>query len=125
MNISHVILMVLLIDFLWLTLNRTRYDTLVKNVQGVSVRMNYVGAILSYLCVIGLLIFYAFPLAREKSGNKVVTSIMIGGFLGMLSYGIFNATNIAIFEKYDWSIALLDTLWGSVLFTIATLLYLL
>jgi uncharacterized membrane protein len=38
---------------------------------------------------------------------------------GLCVYGVYEFTNVAVFERYDWKFAAADTLWGGVLFVIA------
>ena len=40
--------------------------------------------------------------------------------LGFCVYGIYEFTNIAIFKNYKWIAAIVDTLWGGILFYTAT-----
>ena len=43
--------------------------------------------------------------------------------LGFTIYGIFDATNLAIFKGWKPELALIDTLWGGVLFYTLTVIY--
>ena len=124
------IIVVLLVDYVWLTLNKSRYNFLVKKVQGTNLQINIVGAVLSYICVILTLFFFAIPKVKEQTlRNKslkhlFIQSIIWGGGLGFLIYGVFNFTNIAIFKNYDVKVAAMDTLWGFTLYTLATFFFL-
>jgi uncharacterized membrane protein len=42
--------------------------------------------------------------------------------LGFCTYGIFDFTNLAIFKNYNFKTAIIDTLWGAILFFLVTLL---
>ena len=42
--------------------------------------------------------------------------------LGFCTYGIFDFTNLAIFKNYYFKTAIIDTLWGAILFFIVTFL---
>jgi uncharacterized membrane protein len=37
--------------------------------------------------------------------------------LGLTTYGIFDLTNKAIFEKYGWDIVFIDMIWGAILYS--------
>ena len=124
-----LIVFVMIIDYIWLTLNKHRYNMLVTTIQGKSIQINTVGAILSYVCVILTLIFFAIPKVEQQSStnkhplNLFFNSLVWGGGLGFLIYGVFNFTNIAIFKNYNIKIAALDTLWGTILYTIACFVF--
>ena len=120
------IILILFFDSIWLYINANSYKNLVMNVQGSSLEINPIGAILSYLCVIIAIFGYIIPIVKEKNkkdNNLLYLSIVYGGGLGLLMYGIFNTTNIGIFKNYDYLTALKDTLWGIFLFTIITYLF--
>ena len=40
--------------------------------------------------------------------------------LGVLIYGVFDTTNYALFKKWDWKLAVMDSLWGGVLYGLTT-----
>jgi uncharacterized membrane protein len=40
--------------------------------------------------------------------------------LGFCTYGIFDFTNLAIFKNYNFKTAIIDTLWGAILFFVVT-----
>ena len=42
--------------------------------------------------------------------------------LGFCIYGIFDYTNLAIFKNYKLKTALQDQIWGSILFTLVTII---
>lgn len=119
MIIEIIILFVL--DALWITLQKKRYDNLIKAVQKTKLSVNMIGAVVAYiLMVIGLLTF-VIPNVN-KSENKVIASLKYGGLYGLTVYGIFNATNVAIFKNYNPMTAIIDTLWGTTLFILVPLI---
>jgi uncharacterized membrane protein len=42
------------------------------------------------------------------------------GLLGLVIYGTFDFTNYAILKNYDIAIAIMDTMWGAILFATTT-----
>ena len=40
--------------------------------------------------------------------------------LGFIIYGVFDATNLALFKKWDIRLAISDAIWGGVLFALTT-----
>ena len=88
--------------------------TFQKNVQLIQktpIELNVYGALLSYICVIGIL--YYFIISQNK---PVFDAFLLGIFL----YGTFDMTNLAMFTKYEWKTAIIDTLWGGTLFAFTT-----
>jgi uncharacterized membrane protein len=79
----------------------------VELIQNSPLKANVYGAILSYVCVIGVLNYFIIM------QNKTPVDAFI---LGIFLYGVFDMTNITMFTKYSWKTALTDTLWGGTLF---------
>jgi len=115
-----LIVLLLIFDIIWLMINKNGYSNMVIKVQNTNLNMNITGAILSYICVFLSIVFFTLPMIeyQYETKNKLWLSLRYGGFLGFLIYGIFNFTNMAIFENYDIKMAIKDTLWGTFLFTI-------
>jgi uncharacterized membrane protein len=130
MNIAVVIVLFLIFDFLYVSTVASKYSMMISNIQNAPFQINAISAMLSYVVLIITLVFVVFPYATKTiSSDRGFTSLVkasfFSGFLiGFAIYGVFNTTNVAIFKDYSIALALLDTLWGSTLFFIATLLYL-
>jgi uncharacterized membrane protein len=97
-----------------LYLNNIGIATFKKNVELIQkspLELNMYGALLSYVCVISVL--YYFIISQHKP-------VLDAFLLGILLYGTFDMTNISIFKQYAWKTALIDTLWGGILFAFTT-----
>lgn len=100
------------LDAIWLSINAGRYQSLVYNVQGSALKIRYTPAIIAYVMMLTSFFLFVRGLKHKKHG------LMYAFMFGTIIYGIFNATNLAIFEKYSYTIAILDTLWGACLYTL-------
>jgi uncharacterized membrane protein len=49
--------------------------------------------------------------------NKSVLDAFI---LGFCTYGIYETTNLSLLNKWDYNIALIDTIWGGILYALTT-----
>jgi uncharacterized membrane protein len=97
-----------------LYLNNIGIATFKKNVELIQkspLELNMYGALLSYVCVISVL--YYFIISQHKP-------VLDAFLLGILLYGTFDMTNISMFKQYAWKTALIDTLWGGILFAFTT-----
>ena len=101
------------IDFVYLKSLKPMTEKMISDIQGSKMRFDYGGAIFAYICIIALFNYFII----HKNG-----SIMDAFLLGLLTYGIFEGTNRAIFSKWTVQFMAIDTLWGGILF--ATVLYL-
>ena len=116
------IITLLVLDLIWLTLNKSRYARMVQLVQNKTMRIKLVGGVLAYILMVLALVYFIVPLAKESKDttSNLVKALKYGAFFGLIVYGIYNATNYAIFENYDISTAVLDTCWGTFVYFIAT-----
>ena len=128
------ILMVL--DVAWIAMNVSAYSSVILNVQKspVSLRTDY--AIIAYLFILFSVIYVAIPFTTQsiKKGDsirsisietKLLKSFIYGGAVGFSIYGIYNFTSLAIYKDLDNTMGIIDTLWGTALYTITTFVFLL
>jgi len=107
--VSAIILLSL--DFIYLSINRGAFETQVVHIQRVVMQVKLWPAVLCYvLLVFGLNYFIL------RSHRSIAEAFL----LGVVIYGVFDTTNLAIFKKYDWKLALMDTLWGGTLMALTT-----
>jgi uncharacterized membrane protein len=99
------------IDFFYLNLIKNYFSNQVKLVQGTPIKMNYLATLFTYILLIfGINYFIIKP-------NRSVQDAFL---LGIIIYGVFETTNMALFKNWSWLTVLIDTLWGGVLFAITT-----
>jgi uncharacterized membrane protein len=116
MDIDHKLIfkigvVILLLDFLYISLIYNKFNNLITDIQGSPIKLNMYSAILCYSCIIFML--YYFIINEKKS---VVDAVI----LGLCTYGIYEFTNMSIINKWDINIALTDTLWGGLLYGLTT-----
>lgn len=106
-----LILIVLCLDGIYLSLIKNLMNTQVEKIQGSPIQLNYASVFVTYvLVIIGLYYF----IIKEKR------SIWDAFLLGFVIYGIYECTNMSLFNKWDMKIVMIDSIWGGLLFMIAT-----
>lgn len=106
-------IIMLLLDALYLSSIGKVYSQMVAKIQRTVMNVKIEGAAICYLFLIfGL---YYFILRDKKS-------VFDAFLLGIVIYGVYDATTYAIFKKWSLPLAALDTLWGGVLFALTTML---
>lgn len=132
--IVAVVLMVL--DVAWILMNLSGYSKAVLAVQKSPMRLRNEHAIIAYIIILFSIFYVAIPfttqniknidgISRANAANKLLKSFMYGGAVGFSIYGIYNFTSLAIYKDMDISIGIMDTLWGTTLYTLTTFVYLL
>ena len=100
-----------LIDSVYLNLIKNYFLNQIKNVQGSPMKINFLATLLCYIfLVFGINYFIIKP-------NRSVKDAFL---LGIVIYGVFETTNMALFTKWEWLTVIIDTLWGGILFALTT-----
>jgi uncharacterized membrane protein len=105
-------LLMLVLDFIWISIMKTRYGNWISAIQKKPMIINMFAAIIAYLLMCVVVIFILLPL------TYYAYTPFIGSIVGGCIYGIYNATNYATLTNYSLTMAIVDTIWGIVLFTI-------
>lgn len=111
-------IVLLVLDFLWISLNHQRYGGLVSGVRcGRPMTVSTGMAVLAYAFVVAAVYVLVVPGAIKA--DTWTAAVGAGAIVGLIVYGIFNATNASMFwPSYDVRVAVVDTLWGTTLFGI-------
>jgi uncharacterized membrane protein len=96
---------IFLVDLFWLFTGGIYARKMTENIQGQPLQMRYGSVILVYILL-------AYMLLQTKSAKEAF-------LYGCAIYGVYDFTNHALLNQYDWKFAIADTLWGGVLFVIA------
>jgi len=104
-------LTLLVLDGIFLSIISPIFQSQIIDVQGSPIQMNPLGAILSYVFLIFGLNYF---IIMEKR------TIKDAFLLGLVIYGTYEATTLALLRKWRLKTAVIDTLWGGVLFAATT-----
>ncbi len=97
-------LLVLLMDLPWLMVSSTYVGPMIQRIQGSPLRMNYLPAAIVYLALGYLVLQTKTPLDAF--------------YMGAATYAVYDFTNLATLKNYDTSFAIVDSLWGGILFAL-------
>ena len=99
------IIILILVDLFWLSTAGIFGRTMMERIQGAPLHIRYLAALIVY-------IFAAYLLLGTRSYKEAFMA-------GAAVYGVYEFTNLAVFEQWDWKFAVADTMWGGVLFVCA------
>lgn len=131
--IRYILIALLLtfLDFIWISSNFKMYNKTVKDIQGFDPKINITYAIIAYSFMIISLFYLAIPFTmqnidkNDKSIDLAYKAIRYGGCVGLSIYGIYNFTCMSFFAKYPLSTAIIDTMWGTFLYSFVVFVFLL
>lgn len=111
-TILTILLIMLLFDSVYLFLTKSIFGEMVAKIQRTAIQFRLEGAIIVYL-LLGIGLYYFIV----KPGRSAWEAAL----LGLVIYGTFDFTNYTMFKNYDLKVAIMDTVWGSLLFALTTL----
>ena len=100
------------LDSFYISIMKKRFLNMIKNIQGENVKINIFGFLMSYF----FLIFGLYFIFKNKINYKDAF------LLGLIIYGVYDMTNMALFKKWSLILSIIDILWGGVLFSITVYL---
>jgi uncharacterized membrane protein len=110
MNITTILIigvLFVLTDSIWLLTGGKISLQIHQKIQGSPVVFRYGAAIVVYLAMIYLL--------------SLAVSAAHAFTIGFCTYAVYDFTNYALLKDYDLSFAVMDTIWGGILFALVFL----
>jgi len=102
----------LIIDMVWLLwLGRGFYVSEIGDLLRQPPNLGAAGAFY-VLYVTGLMIMVIWPVVQAQS---VPQAVLFGALLGLVAYGTYDLTNLAVMKGFTTKIAIIDMIWGTVL----------
>ena len=99
------------IDSAYLYVIKNYFANQIIKVQGSPMKINLTATLICYVILIfGINYFIIRPDRSVKDAF----------LLGLVIYGVFETTNMALFTKWAWLTVIIDTLWGGILFAVTT-----
>ena len=105
-------IIMLVLDGIFLGMNRDMFQLQIAEVQRVVLEVRYLGAALCYVFLIFGLYYFII-----KDRRPVIDAML----LGFVIYGVYETTTYALLKKWKLQSVMRDTLWGGILFGLTTM----
>jgi len=89
---------------------RARIGPLLNVVDG-AVRTNIPAALATWALLSAGLVVFVLP----RAGQSLPAALLFGSLCGLLVYGVYDATNMAVLRGWPLSVAVVDVCWGTLL----------
>lgn len=96
---------IVLVDIFWLLTGGIYARKMTERIQGSPLQMRLIALPIVYL-------FLAYMLLQTTSNKQAF-------MYGVSIYAVYDFTNYALLDQYDWKFAIADSLWGGILFVLA------
>jgi uncharacterized membrane protein len=99
---------------------KKKYEKQITSIQGSQMSVNPVGMVLAYSFMLLGLCFFVMPNVQKTQLWQ--TSLQYGFTFGITLYGVYDFTNLALLKNWDLKLAIVDTLWGGLVYFLAALI---
>jgi uncharacterized membrane protein len=96
---------IFLVDIFWLLTGGIYARGMIEKIQGIPMEFRYISAAVVYIALAYLLL--------------QTTSMKHAFLTGFSVYAVYDFTNYATFQHYDWKFGIADAIWGGILFVLA------
>lgn len=120
LNILLYSLLVIVIDYIYLSQISPSFGKMIKTIQGKEMKLKIIPTVIVYICMIGA--WYMF-IYSEIEKHTLKKNIVRAGMLGFFIYTIFDFTNLALIDGYRLDLAIIDSIWGAILYMITTFIF--
>lgn len=111
------------LDFIWLGFVmkdfNMRHLAEIGRIENGVFQLNYVAAAATYLLMALAIPIYVMPLLKKEDSKLKI--FFAGALLGLVVYGVFDMTNLAILKNYPLAFVAADIAWGVFAFGVVTL----
>jgi uncharacterized membrane protein len=104
-------LILLALDAIFIYFISSTFSSQIFDVQRSPLHVNILGAILCYIFLIFGLNYFILEKRR---------SVFDAFLLGIVIYGVYETTSLALLRNWRLSTVMIDTLWGGILFGLTT-----
>ena len=112
------IVLFLVLDAFYLGTMSGEWNKLLVRIQGSPLKVKMIPAVLCYFLIV--FSWYYFIYSEYRVHRNVLRSVKTAFILGFVIYGIYELTNAAIINKWEWKYVVMDTLWGGILYALVT-----
>jgi uncharacterized membrane protein len=90
------------VDVFWMLTGGIFARSMTERIQGQPIRIRFLSAAIVYF-------FLAYMLLETSSYKQAF-------MYGLSIYAVYDFTNYALLENYDWKFGIADSIWGGILF---------
>lgn len=111
----------LLIDNIFIQLvTKKLFSVIIQNIQGTKMNVKIVPSLLVF--IVGAFGLTYFIYDKIRSTHIYTDSLKYAFVFGLVTYAIFDLTNMAIFNNWSIGPAIIDMIWGGVVFFLSMII---
>lgn len=112
-------LVLLFLDILWISLfMKKKYNSQIYTIQNKPLKTkSLLFPIIAYILMLVGLNLFVIP--NISDDNILLDSLKYGFVFGLVLYGVYDFTNLSVFEHWNLTLSIIDVLWGGFVFFIS------
>ena len=115
-------LLLVVVDYSYISIITKPFGKMIRAIQGKEMTLKIMPAVVVYISLVGA--WYTF-IYNDIASYTIYENVVRAGLLGFFIYSVYDFTNMALIDNYSLKLALIDSLWGGVLFSFTTYIFLL
>ena len=119
LGLLKAILTISILDYIYLNTTSSIFYKLIGTIQNSPLKLRMYSTIIVYILIFLMWIIFIYNQTDKFTFKE---NIFRAFLLGMCTYGIYDFTNMAIFKDWTINVAIMDTIWGGVLYSLTTLI---
>lgn len=108
-----ILISLLLLDSVYLSFIGEKFMKMIREIQSSQVEFRLLSAAVCYILLSLAILYFIYQPNR---------SLVYAFLLGIIIYGVYESTSYSLIKKWKLDVAIIDTVWGGILFVLATLL---
>lgn len=121
-SLATICLSLLILDALWLGLIGkplyVHYLGHIARFENGSLKPLWIPALLVYVALVAGIALFVIP----QTQNNITQAFIYGGLFGLITYTVYDLTNLAVVANWPWPIAIIDIMWGTFLCSVSSAL---
>ena len=113
-------IIMLVLDSVYLNFIAGEFGKMIGEIQGSKMVVNKMAAAVVYVALVLAWYTFIYPDIGKKDLKDVLCKAFI---LGLCIYATYDFTNLAIIKGYRLDLSVIDSVWGGILYTTSTYLY--
>lgn len=105
-NFMITLILFLGIDFVWLGIVARNFYK--KELAAFSTTLSLPAAFLTYALIAGGIVLFVLP----KASGDIYKALLWGALFGLITYGVYDLTNLATLKGWSIKMLAVDILWG-------------
>lgn len=105
-------------EVIWLTLMSRNYSRWFAAYNPSLKIQSFLAFFVTYIVLLGS---FAYLVLSRSTSN--IDALLLGGAFGLVVYSTYNCVNKATLPKYEWTMVVVDTLWGTLWFGLLSILF--